>query len=67
MESSFRVDLTGFRGPLDLLLHLVRKHEVSLIDLPIYEITQQYLEHIEVLREIDIKTWGGGRGGHAWT
>ena len=58
MESSFRVDLTGFRGPLDLLLHLVRKHEVSLIDLPIHEITRQYLEHIQLLKEIDINGAG---------
>ena len=58
MESSFRVDLTGFRGPLDLLVDLVRKHEVSLIDLPIHEITRQYLEHIEVLKEIDINGAG---------
>jgi segregation and condensation protein A len=54
MESSFRVDLAGFRGPLDLLLHLVRKHEVSIVDLPIADITQQFLEYLEILKEIDI-------------
>ena len=58
MDSSFRVDLVSFRGPLDLLLHLVRKHEVDVSDLPIVEITQQFLEHLDVLREIDINAVG---------
>jgi segregation and condensation protein A len=58
MESSFRVDLNGFRGPLDLLLHLVRKHEVSIVDLPIADITKQFLEYLEILKEIDINAAG---------
>ena len=37
---NFRVDLDLFRGPLDLLLYLVRKHEVNLIDIPIAPITE---------------------------
>jgi segregation and condensation protein A len=51
---SFRVDLNVFTGPLDLLLYLVRKHEVEIVDIPIATITDQYLEHIDVLRELDV-------------
>ena len=44
----FRVDLEIFRGPLDLLLYLVRKHEVEVVDLPIAPITEQILEYLGV-------------------
>ena len=40
---NFRVDLEIFRGPLDLLLYLVRKHEVEIVDIPIATITEQFL------------------------
>lgn len=51
---SFRVSLDIFRGPLDLLLYLVRKHEVDIADIPIAAITEQFLEHLAVLKELDI-------------
>jgi segregation and condensation protein A len=50
----FRVDLNIFRGPLDLLLYLVRKHEVEIVDIPIALITDQYLEYLEVLKDLDV-------------
>lgn len=50
----FRVELSAYRGPLDLLLYLVRKHEVEITDLPIALITQQYLTHLETLRQLDV-------------
>ena len=43
----FHVDLNIFRGPLDLLLYLVRKHEVEIVDIPIALITEQYLQYLE--------------------
>lgn len=55
---NFRVDLDIFRGPMDLLLHLVRKHEVEIADLPIAPITQQYLAYLEVLQELDVNAAG---------
>ncbi|MCA9262997.1 MAG: segregation/condensation protein A [Planctomycetales bacterium] len=55
---SFRVDLTSYRGPLDLLLYLVRKHEVDIADIPIAEITDQYLGYIAVLEQIDVNDVG---------
>jgi segregation and condensation protein A len=54
----FRVDLDVFRGPLDLLLYLVRKHELEVADIPIALITEQYLEHLEVLKELDVDAVG---------
>ncbi len=54
----FRVQLDTFRGPLDLLLYLVRKHEVDLSDLPIAHITEQYLLHLEVLQQLDVNEVG---------
>jgi len=54
----FRVELDVFRGPLDLLLYLVRKHEVEIVDIPIAPITDQFLEHLEVLKELDVNAVG---------
>jgi len=50
----FRVDLNVFRGPLDLLLYLVRKHEVEIVDIPIATITDQYLQYLSVLEQLDV-------------
>ena len=43
-ELSFRLEM--FEGPLDLLLHLIKKNKVSIYDIPIVEITGQYLEYL---------------------
>ncbi len=55
---NFSVDLDVFRGPLDLLLYLVRKHEVEIVDLPIAPITDQFLSYITVLEELDVDAVG---------
>jgi segregation and condensation protein A len=54
----FRVELDVFRGPLDLLLFLVRKHELDVRDLPIALITDQYLNYLEVLQQLDVNDVG---------
>ena len=54
----FHVDLNMFRGPLDLLLYLVRKHEVEIVDIPISLITDQYLEYMTVLEQLDVGAVG---------
>jgi len=54
----FRVQLDSFRGPLDLLLYLVRKHELNAADLPIALIADQYLAHLEVLEQLDVNAVG---------
>ena len=55
---NFRVDLETYRGPLDLLLYLVRKHEVDVLDIPIALITRQYLEYLEILESLDVDSVG---------
>jgi segregation and condensation protein A len=47
-----------FEGPLDLILHLVKEHEVDLFDIPIARITEGYLATLEALRELDIDVAG---------
>ena len=54
----FRVDLNLFRGPLDLLLYLVRKHEVEITEIPIAAITDQYLEYLSVIEQLDVGAVG---------
>ena len=57
-KMDFRVELDVFRGPLDLLLFLVRKHELDIRDLPIALITEQYLTYLEVLQRLDVNEVG---------
>jgi segregation and condensation protein A len=54
----FRVQLDIFRGPLDLLLFLVRKHELDVRNLPVALITDQYLAHLDVLQQLDVNEVG---------
>ena len=54
----FSVNLDIFRGPLDLLLYLVRKHELDIADIPLARVIDQYLEYIGVLEEIDVDAVG---------
>ena len=55
---AFPVKLENFEGPLDLLLHLIKKSEVSIHDIPIALITAQYLAAIELLQELDLDVAG---------
>src|SRR5581483_1379442 len=52
------VHLANFEGPLDLLLHLIRKHEVNIYDIPIAMITQQYLDAIALMQELNLDVAG---------
>ncbi len=51
----YPVRLRNFEGPLDLLLHLIRKHEIDISDIPISLVTQQYLEYLELMQELDLE------------
>jgi segregation and condensation protein A len=53
-----RVQLEIFEGPLDLLLHLIKKNEVSIIDIPIATITEQYLATLEVMQTFNLDVAG---------
>jgi segregation and condensation protein A len=54
----FRVELDIFRGPLDLLLYLVRKLEVDVSDVALAAVTQQFLEYLTILERIDVDAVG---------
>jgi segregation and condensation protein A len=55
---AYRVKLEPFEGPLDLLLHLIRKHEVNIYDIPIALITEQYLAHVQLMQELNLDVAG---------
>lgn len=52
---ALEVFLEAFEGPLDLLLYLIRKQKLDVVDLPIHQITTQYLEYIEMLTDARIE------------
>jgi len=52
------VKTEAFEGPLDLLLHLIKKNEVDLYNIPIAEISRQYLDYIDVMRELNLDVAG---------
>ncbi len=57
-ESSYRVRLDEFEGPLDLLLHLIKKTEINIYDIPIAVITKQYLEYISLMKDLNLEVAG---------
>ena len=54
----YKVALDAFEGPLDLLLHLIRKEEVDIYNIPIERITGQYLAYLDRMRALDINVAG---------
>jgi segregation and condensation protein A len=56
--SGYKVELEVFEGPLDLLLHLVRKHELNILDIPIGFVTDKYLEYLDAMQALDIDVAG---------
>src|SRR5688500_7551723 len=55
---NYPVRLANFEGPLDLLLHLIKRHELSIYDIPITTITKQYLEYIDLMTELNLDVAG---------
>lgn len=56
--TDYRVELDSYSGPLDLLLYLVRQHEIDLHNIPIAQLTEQYLEHLKLIQHIDVELVG---------
>ena len=54
----YPVRLVNFEGPLDLLLHLIKRNEVSIYDIPILKITAQYIEYIDLMTEMNLDVAG---------
>jgi segregation and condensation protein A len=57
-NQTYKVRLEGFEGPLDLLLHLIRKHRYDVYDIPIARILQEYLAVLDVMQELDLDVAG---------
>lgn len=53
-SGTYRVQLTNFEGPLDLLLFFIRRDELDIYDIPISYITEQFLEYVRFLDELDL-------------
>lgn len=53
-SSAYRIELPDFEGPLDLLLHLCKTHEIDVVDLPIAFITEKYLEYLDVMQSMTV-------------
>lgn len=57
-RASVTFKLPRFEGPLDLLLHLIKRDEIDIYDIPIAHITKQYLETLEIMRALDLEVAG---------
>ncbi len=55
---TYKVKLEVFEGPLDLLLHLIKKEEVEIYDIPIAKITDQYVQYLELMEMLDLNIAG---------
>ncbi|MGM7701735.1 segregation/condensation protein A [Pseudalkalibacillus sp. Hm43] len=52
--TQYNVRLDAFEGPLDLLLHLINRYEIDIYDIPVSQITEQYLEYIHTMQELQL-------------
>lgn len=57
-SDSYKVSLPVFEGPLDLLIHLIRKNDVQVTDIPIAFILERYVEYLELMQELNIDLAG---------
>ncbi len=55
---SYQVKLEIFEGPLDLLLHLIKKNELDIYDIPIALITKQYMQYLELMKRLNLDIAG---------
>ena len=55
---ALKVFLEAFEGPLDLLLYLIRRQNLDVLDIPIAEITRQYMQYIDLMRELELELAG---------
>ena len=57
-DNNYEVKLEIFEGPMDLLLHLIRKNEVDIFDIPIAMITDQYIEYLDLMKALNVNIAG---------
>lgn len=52
---ALRIFLEAFQGPLDLLLYLIRKHNLDVLDIPVADITRQYIQYVELMQDLKLE------------
>lgn len=57
-SEAYQVELSGFQGPMDLLLYLIQKDEIDIYDIPISRLTEQFIQHIEVMQAVALDQAG---------
>lgn len=55
---SYKLQLEKFEGPLDLLLYLIKKNDIDICDIPIAQVTDQYMEYIQMMKLLDLDVVG---------
>src|SRR5438132_13381897 len=58
LPGAMDIRLDTFEGPLDLLLHLIRKNDMNIYDIPIAQITQEYLSYLDLIKELNLEMAG---------
>jgi len=58
MDDKYSIKVPLFEGPLDLLLHLIKRDEVDIYDIPVARIAEQYLEYIEIMKDLNLDIAG---------
>ncbi len=58
LETPYEVKLEAFEGPIDLLLHLIKKNEIDIYDIPIALITEQYLDTVNLMQSLNLSVAG---------
>jgi segregation and condensation protein A len=56
---TLKIKVLNFEGPFDLLLHLIKKNEMDIYNVKIYDVTNQYLEYLESMKEMDLEVTSG--------
>ncbi|SIS37038.1 segregation and condensation protein A [Salimicrobium flavidum] len=54
MEKQYHIKVNGFEGPMDLLLHLIQRLEIDIHDIPVAEITDQYMDYIHAMNDLEL-------------
>ena len=54
MHQTYQVKIDAFEGPLDLLLHLINQYEIDIYDIPVAQITAQYMEYIHTMQQLEL-------------
>jgi segregation and condensation protein A len=57
-DAGITIRLEAFEGPLDLLLHLIKKEEIDICNIPIARITEQYLDYLQIMKDLNINLAG---------